>query len=451
MDNCQTQIMEILCGVEPVTLSRLETEALVILQKTVLSLMGAYAEELTANIRLDKKGRRQASLVLERKGDKRSVLTKVGMFEYSRDYYYDRSQRRYHYPVDEILGVASGQRISTEVGLSLASAAAEMSYEKSCRYVTEGEVSRQTVLIKVRDSQPKAIKPMDKRRVAALHVDADEDHVTLVGGKKSIVPLISVYEGIGQTGKRRYCKNVFHISEYGLDADVIWEKALSEIEERYELEGTTIYLHGDGGSWIKRGQEWLPNCRFVLDKYHKNKTIKAMCAGLISKRLRRDTESAIRERLRQGDEEFIGHIANSLCLETPWRKNIILESAQYLQNYIGGIRICEVDAEANNGGCSEPHVSHVLSSRLSDRPRVWSKATLASLAPILAARGELEVRAKPPSQLAPMLVEAAAKASGALKPKNPLGLVDPDSSGTLTAIALGKRNPTFKAVYSFMI
>ena len=55
----------------------------------------------------------------------------------------------------------------------------------------------------------------------------DEAHITMIGGNTAIVPLISVYEGIERENKRGKCKNIFHISEYGLSADELWGKSKS--------------------------------------------------------------------------------------------------------------------------------------------------------------------------------------------------------------------------------
>lgn len=60
------------------------------------------------------------------------------------------------------------------------------------------------------------------------------------------------------------------------------------------------------------------------------------------------------------------------------------ENGQYLAKYIETIAIRKTDVEANNGGCTEPHISHILASRLSTRPMAWSGETLTHLAPILA-------------------------------------------------------------------
>ena len=99
----------------------------------------------------------------------------------------------------------------------------------------------------VRESTAEITESTEKRAVSELHIDADEAHVTLIGGKKSIVPLVSVYEGIETIGKRKSCKNVFHISEYGKNNDDFWEQVSDEIEKRYILDEAKIYLHADGG------------------------------------------------------------------------------------------------------------------------------------------------------------------------------------------------------------
>ncbi|MGI6486046.1 MAG: UPF0236 family transposase-like protein [Tepidanaerobacteraceae bacterium] len=41
-----------------------------------------------------------------------------------------------------------------------------------------------------------------------IHIDADEDHVSLQDGKNAIVPLITIYEGTKRIGKRGKCIKV---------------------------------------------------------------------------------------------------------------------------------------------------------------------------------------------------------------------------------------------------
>jgi hypothetical protein len=264
--------------------------------------------------------------------------------------------------------------------------------------------------------------------VAELHIDADEDHVTMVGGRKSIVPLISVYEGIEKRGKRGICRNVFHISEYGKSPDDLWEQALTEVESRYDLDGTRIYLHGDGVDWIKQGLEWFPGAIFVLDKHHKNKAILSMTAGL-SPAGRVLFDTAVRNALKFEDRQRFDQLTMGLCESQPGRTDKILQNAGYLKTHIAGISICTKDPSANNGGCTEPHVSHVLSARLSSRPMAWSKRTLKQFAPMLAGGDVCKAPTATPSLPAP-LKKAAASAKRAFR-RGSAGLPVPNAIGTL--------------------
>jgi len=402
------------------------------IEKCAAEVTSTYLEHMDSAITADKTGRRAVGCTVERRGDERKLLTTFGEVSYSRTYF-KKASGGYEYLVDSAMGIDSRARVSEGLGLSLASAAKDMSYAKTSRHIARGAVSRQTVMGRVRQSSAEMPEPEFVRCVPELHVDADEAHITLRGGRKSEVPLISVYEGIEHRGKRGYCKNVFHISEYGKTPDDFWEQTLSEIERRYDLTGTKIYLHGDGGAWVQTGLEWLPGAAFVLDKYHKNKAIKSMTAGL-DKVSRNEFDREIRIALSNEDVEFFEQLAGSLCVQMPERAETILENAGYLKRFISGISICAKDSCANNGGCTEPHVSHVLSARLSSRPMAWSKATLQKLAPVLAA-GKVDAVGKINQEtdikhLPTPLRKTAASASKAFC-RGAVGLPSPDAIGRL--------------------
>ena len=408
--------------------AEVEKRALAEAKACAASLISAYATTLDAAIAADKIGRREMGCSVQRKGDERRLQTLVGEVSYRRTYY-KKATGEYEYLTDRVLGIERRDRISGGLSLSLAAAAKDMSYSKSSRYVSDGEISRQTVMSRVRRSNAAEKLPSEKRCVPELHIDADEAHITLCRGKKSEVPLISVYEGIESCCNRHYCKNIFHISEYGKAPNDLREQVLTEIERRYDLTGTKIYLHGDGGSWIQTGFEWIPDAVFVLDKYHKNKAIKAMTAGLPEadgKLFDREIRWALdREELR-----FFDELTASICSQAPEREEKIISTAGYLKRFVKGISVCKTDSKANNGGCTEPHVSPVLSARLSSRPMAWSKETLKRLAPVLAS-GQVSFAGKQelPAPAAP-LRKAAASASKVFH-RGAAGLLHPDAIGTL--------------------
>ena len=390
--------------------------------------MSVYAEKVDEAMVADRTSRREAGYSVERRGDERRIQTMLGEVSYQRTYF-QKAAGGYEYLADTVLGVDKRERVSGGLSLSLVRAAKELSYAKSSTYLTNGAISRQTVMGKLRQSCSQKPIAGGRRQVAELHIDADEDHVTMVGGRKSIVPLISVYEGIEKRGKRGVCRNVFHISEYGKSPDELWEQALSAVEERYDLDGTRIYLHGDGADWIKQGLEWFPGAIFVLDKHHKNKAILSMTAGL-SPAGRMLFDTAIRRSLACSDIALFDRMTAGVCESQLGRTEKVLQNAGYLKTHIDGISVCTKDPAANNGGCTEPHVSHVLSARLSSRPMAWSKRTLKQFAPMLAGGDVRKTPSPTTSSLPAPLKKAAASAKRAFR-RGTAGLPAPNAIGTL--------------------
>lgn len=410
----------------------------------VLELMRGYYEGEDQRILEDKSGRKAAGLSVERYGDKRGVLTLLGWLEYERTYY-KKASGGYEYPVDKIAGIEAYERVSEGVGLTLVEASRRMSYGKASQYVTENQVSRQTVMNKIRAARPQR-EIVERRRVPELHIDADEDHVHLQTGSSAIVPLVSVYEGVERRGKRGACKNVFHISEYGKRVEEFWEQVSNELERRYDLTGTRIYLHGDGAAWIKEGLEYLPNCTFVLDRYHKNKAIKQALSG-IDRKSAAQYEYHIRKALSECDRKRLLAIRNVLLDRYPDREKTIRENMDYLLNNFEAIAITSIDKASLNGGCTEPHVSHVLSSRLSSRPMGWSRKTLKRFVPLLVAEG-VTFEADEPDENHTLPLKTTQKSLPKRYFPHTLGLADPDLVKPFPA-RRGMITPLFNALRPF--
>ena len=428
------------------TIPQMEKDLLPMIKEAASQIASEYIRNVNKHLNEDKVGRKETGYTIVRHGDERHVLTAFGELDFERTYY-AHEDGGHAYLVDMLIGLEKRDRISDGIGVALAEAACEMSYAKSSEYTVDGAVSRQTVMKRIRTCSPARTQAVQaKRKVAVLHIDADEDHVKLLGGVKTIVPLISVYEGIEVKGKRGFCKNVFHISEYGKKTEDLWIQALDEIMARYDLEGTKVYIHGDGAKWIQKGLEWFPGAIFVLDKYHKNDAIKAMTAGL-EKDARKLYDKAIRDALIDNDIRFFGEISESLMNQFPERREKIRESAKYLLNNIEAIHICKIDPEANNGGCTEPHVAHVLSRRLSTLPMAWSHKTLKQLVPMLANGGKAELHHQKHNRAVERMLKRAARSARKATKKNEFAL-HPDSIGSLEPINYGKVNQLYRTLNS---
>lgn len=412
------------------------------LNRAIAEILSAYYEMEDNTLLQDKSARKKDGLVVKRRADRRTVLTLFGQVAFSRTYF-QRRDGSYVHPADAIAGLDPYQRISGGVSQALANAARTMSYDKSSKVVTSGQVSRKTVMNVIRRSAP-VYQSVERRHVPVLHVDADEDHVKLQSGRGTIVPLICVYEGIEKHGRRGVCKNIFSRASYGKRTEELWEEVLDEIERRYDLENTVIYLHGDGAPWIKKGLEWLPNSIFVLDRFHKNKALKEAVSG-IERKYGGQYEYLMRRALNEGDKDFFCSIRDSLLIQWPERSDTIQTATQYLLDNFGAIHICNTDPEATRGGATEPHVSHILSSRLSSRPMGWSKKTLEKFVPVLAA-GNCALERKPVEEAAAPPVVNAGK--GRAKSKYSLGLVDPTRAARLPGKS-GKVTPLYNALRRF--
>ncbi|MGN0358687.1 MAG: ISLre2 family transposase [Lachnospiraceae bacterium] len=328
--------------------------------------------------REDKAFRRQEGLVLKEKERPRQILTKLGMIEWNRDYYYDKVKESYVFPLDHMLGIRKYERIGDEVTAQLLSRATEVSFAKSTDIVTGGAVSRQSVhnhIIKanIPEKQPET----ENKPVKELHVYADEDHVHMQrpekkrGKQNQIVPLVTVTEGTVSAGIRRNRTiEPMHFVDEKQSSKMLWKSVEGYIAKAYDVEQIDkIYIHGDGGKWIQGGLETFPNVTHAMDGYHFFKELKA----LARKFPKRNVKAAIVNALTKDDRKR----ADRFIQELTEKDDEILEFGRYLFGNWEHIRnriILDIP-----GSCTEGQVSHVLSERFSRNPMGWSKAGLGKL------------------------------------------------------------------------
>lgn len=357
----------------------------------ILNMIKTYLEELDQSIVEDKTSRKQQGFVVQRRGDKREQYLLFGPLSFKRTYFYNKRKKEYAYLLDQAVGLERYERVSNNVALELVEHAAESSYGESSRHVTNGAISRQTVMKKLRKLKNlKIANPSPKRQVKVLYVNADEDHISLQNGNKAIVPLISIHEGIQRQGKRGKCINPHYISSYGKPIEDLWLEAAKWIDETYDVDYLErIYLHGDGASWIKEGLNWLPSAKIVLDRYHLNKAITTATARQPEKR------SQLYLTLSKNNKEAFTTLTQQLRKDAKddSEQKRIQDFYRYINNNWAGITI---HSQENCGrSCTEGHVSHVLSSRLSSRPMGWGREGLRVMAELRAYKssgGKIEIK-----------------------------------------------------------
>ncbi len=316
----------------------------------------------------------------------RTLETKFGTLTYERRYYRNDSTGEYRYLVDDLLDVSRYKRVEGGLAAELCELACDHSYQKSSHLACEGAVSRQTVMNLTRQVNEKAIvRERCAHEVKRIHLQCDEDHVAMQDGTSGIAKLCVIHEDIQNVGgskRRHYLPERFIVvaDEAGQSNEDFWFKVMDAIEDRYgKIDDLAVYIHGDAASWIKAGREYIPKSKLVLDKFHFSKYLNSIAGG--SDQHRSWLWKAVRTnnypRLKQICEVAVG---DELCSEE--RANDFLT---YYQRNRSGINIWYRDEYAG-GSCAEGLVSHILSERLSSRPKAWGPEGLACVTRLRAHR-----------------------------------------------------------------
>lgn len=352
------------------------------LSKKIIEIL---VSTMNQTLRDDKTYRKEKGLVIKEKDRRRELLTELGTLNIPRDYYYDKRNDRYVYPIDEMIGIRAYERVGDTISAKAVSLATEMSYAKSGAIAAEGKISRQTVRNKILEigAIEKESDSKEKKQVKTLHIYADEDHVHMQrpnkgkGKQNQIVPLVTVTEGTEKVGTHRnQTIEPMHFVDEKFDFKRLWQSVDGYISKTYDTDYLEkIYIHGDGGKWISNGLEQYKQTEHIMDGFHFEKYIKKITRAYPKQNVRQRIEKAIIEK----DEEKAKAIINKLKSQTEEerKKENLNKYETYLMN--NWEAIVNLKTKKTTGSCTEAQVSHVLSERFSRDPLGWSKTGLGIL------------------------------------------------------------------------
>ena len=323
-----------------------------------------------------------------RRDDPKEIVTLFGQMRYKRTYYRNHKTKQYAYLVDNYTGYKSKQRIDPLVKGEALDKAIELSYRKSGEEILPNNeeivISPEAVkeiihdlkkekFFTNEDNNPEAMKDNKKKKCQFLFIEADEDHVPAQrGGKRRhLAKLVYIHEGKEEVGKGRMkLKHPYYFAGLYPNSEDLWFEVLDYLDEYYDLEAIErIFISGDGASWIKKGLEIIPESLFVLDRFHLEKYLQEGLSRYPS------TYFEVRSAIERGDKEKVKILLKNVQKATPEEKEVkkLQVLKRYLMNNWEGIIIYQEYSHLSLGGSAEGHVSHILSARLSSRPRGWSK------------------------------------------------------------------------------
>lgn len=323
--------------------------------------------------------------IVERHGDKKTILTVFGQLEYERTYFKNKKTGAYAHLADSVAEYSPHQRIDVLLEAQVVQEASEMSYRKAGRHsevrAKGTEISGQTVMNLVRRFQPESQKPVVKqeplRVCPRLYIEADEDHVANQirigdGPNRFDQKLVYIHEGRQKQGKERYSlvgKHYFTFKS-GTSTSKIWETVWRYIQEKYDTDAIEeIFVSGDGAGWIKAGVDYLPCAHFVLDRFHIQKAVLRSAAGEkeLVKRLNKAIWQGKRSEMNQTFREMLQDA------DTESRRKTVADIRKYFNNNWSGIQAYRKWGWKLVSCSAEGHVSHVLAGRLSSRPMAWTR------------------------------------------------------------------------------
>lgn len=328
----------------------------------------------------------------------KSLITKNGKTKFERRYYKDSQTGEYVYLTDEVLGIDKGERIDKKVKSEVIERANDQSYNKSGKGVVPNiDISATTVMRNVRKNDWKMEieerKEEEKIKTKNVYIQVDEDHIKEIGKKGcTISKIVTIYTRKRTLTKpdridkvqqvRKELVDKFTFSGIYKDNQELWEDVAYYIDCTYKKdEIETIFIMGDGASYIKAGTEWINKSVFVLDKFHLEKYINHLNYDEYLK-------TKLQEAIDQYDpistenimNEAIENIKKEIAEDEKLERNTkrlnnrlkkIENTKTYLINQWSGIEAHEIYKDKLTGCCQEGQVHHTLSERMSTDAKVW--------------------------------------------------------------------------------
>lgn len=210
----------------------------------------------------------------------RTLITSLGLLTFNKTYYKSKNKingkYEYYSYLEDYLGIAKWAKMTLAAEVLLINNALDNGYSwSSNNSIPDYIISRQTISSKIQSINYNYIEQINKKETPnVIYIEADEVHANLQsrqkGTKNRIVPVILTHEGHKEEFvRKKELKEQHYIASLVLKTDKLWNEAYKYLDRKYDLDKEpTIFVSGDGGSWIKGFDEAFPNAIYVLDPFH---------------------------------------------------------------------------------------------------------------------------------------------------------------------------------------
>ena len=210
----------------------------------------------------------------------RTLITSLGLLTFNKTYYKSKmkinGKYEYYSYLEDYLGIAKWAKMTLAAEVILINNALDNGYSWSANNsITNYITTRQTISSKIQSINYNYVENIPKKDTPeVIYIEADEVHANLQSRDKDtknrIVPVLLTHEGHKEDFvKKKELKEQHYIASSILKTDKLWNEAYKYLDTKYDLgKEPTIFISGDGGSWIKGYDESFPNAIYVLDPFH---------------------------------------------------------------------------------------------------------------------------------------------------------------------------------------
>lgn len=311
----------------------------------------------------------------------RTFITIVGEITFNRTYYISKNSKKKFFYIDKIFdlpkndhydpivkAIAISKTVSTSQAQSVRDTSSlinDISYFESSSSIKD--IPRQSVCNWIKEWNVPNIVPKAIDTPDTLYVMADEKYIGAQDIKKDImVKAFVAFEDVKNISKnRRKLINRTVFSHYG---DKPWIAFMDYIAMKYDFDKiNNICLFGDGASWIKSGTNELRlsqnnSVKFYLCEFHFKQAIHHITTDS-------DERYYLLHIFKNKSKSYFIDAVGTIIYDNPKRKDIITKKLNYIINNYTNIKSM---LDLNIGSSMESHISHLIASFFSARPKGFS-------------------------------------------------------------------------------
>ena len=323
---------------------------------------------------------RKSRYYINKSNVSRTLITIVGEITFSRTYYISKISKKKFFYLDMVLDLPKSDHydpivkaiaINNAINTSQAQAARDLSsYIGSLSFFLDKSaiaVSRQSVFNWIKEWIVPNVVPKSIDTPKTLYVMADEKYIGAQDIDKDImVKCFVTFEDVNSISKNRNILiNRFVFSTYSSKP---WISFMDLIALRYDFSKIkNICLLGDGASWIKSGVNELRlnstnHTKFYLCEFHFKQAIHHITSD-------KEERKKLIDIFNNNTQEEFKNAVNEIITNNPNREETITKKLNYIINNYKSIKAMQ---KLNIGSSMESHISHLIASFFSARPKGFS-------------------------------------------------------------------------------